>query len=219
MAEKVVRSSLVDQVHSFIIKRIQRREILPGDRLNIEELAKEFGVSRTPVREAISRLTQEGFVVQNHNAGPCVADFGKEQGLDIIIANAKLFDCVFQMMPGEAEVDSMVAELEEIIQQQEETLHDNDTAAFHSASVQFHVAIIERCTNATLRQFTLQTEYRMNMLALYYQVAGNYKEKSISDHKEILESIRQRNWAYATELMAVHNGFALNYFAQSSENT
>jgi len=122
MAEKVVRSSLVDQVHSFIIKRIQRREILPGDRLNIEELAKEFGVSRTPVREAISRLTQEGFVVQNHNAGPCVADFGKEQGLDIIIANAKLFDCVFQMMPGEAEVDSMVAELEEIIQQQEETL-------------------------------------------------------------------------------------------------
>lgn len=45
MAEKVVRSSLVDQVHSFIIKRIQRREILPGDRLNIEELAKEFGVS------------------------------------------------------------------------------------------------------------------------------------------------------------------------------
>ena len=102
MAEKVVRSSLVDQVHSFIIKRIQRREILPGDRLNIEELAKEFGVSRTPVREAISRLTQEGFVVQNHNAGPCVADFGKEQGLDIIIANAKLFDCVFQMMPGVA---------------------------------------------------------------------------------------------------------------------
>ena len=50
MAEKVVRSSLVDQVHSFIIKRIQRREILPRDRLNIEELAKEFGVSRTPVR-------------------------------------------------------------------------------------------------------------------------------------------------------------------------
>ena len=158
-------------------------------------------------------------MVQNHNAGPCVADFGKEQGLDIIIANARLFDCVFQMMPGEAEVDSMVAELEEIIQQQEETLHDNDTTAFHSASVQFHVAIIERCTNATLRQFTLQTEYRMNMLALYYQVAGNYKEKSVSDHKKILESIRQRDWMHAAELMAVHNSFALNYFAQSSKDT
>lgn len=217
MAEKVVRSSLVEQVHGFIIKRIQRRDILPGDRLNIEELAKEFGVSRTPVREAISRLTQEGFVVQNHNAGPCVADLSNEQGLDIIVANARLFDCIFQLMPDADDVDSLVTELEDIIQQQLETLHDNDAAAFHSASVSFHLAIIERCPNATLRQFALQTEYRMNMLALYYQVAENFRELSIDEHRQILESIRCRDWEEAGRRMAAHNGFALDYFSRGGE--
>ena len=56
MSEKVVRRSLVDQVHLFLVQRIQNRSLQPGERLNIEELAREFDVSRTPVREAISRL-------------------------------------------------------------------------------------------------------------------------------------------------------------------
>ena len=72
MAGKVVRTSLVDQVYSLILEKIQNRELLPGDRLNIEELARDFGVSRTPVRETINRLTQEGFIEQKHNVGPSI---------------------------------------------------------------------------------------------------------------------------------------------------
>ena len=83
MAGKVVRTSLVDQVYSLILEKIQNRELLPGDRLNIEELARDFGVSRTPVRETINRLTQEGFIEQKHNVGPSIIQLSDEQPCSI----------------------------------------------------------------------------------------------------------------------------------------
>ena len=157
MKEKVIRRSLVDQVHLFLIQRIQNRSLQPGERLNIEELAREFEVSRTPVREAISRLMQEGFVVQNHNAGPCVASFTKEQELDIIKANMALFQCVFEFLADTAELNGLVQDLENHIRHQQQA---DDLEAFHTASVQFHTAIIERCCNQAISQFAMQTQHQ-----------------------------------------------------------
>ena len=215
MKEKVIRRSLVDQVHLFLVQRIQSGKLQPGERLNIEELSREFEVSRTPVREAISRLMQEGLVVQNHNAGPCVASFTKEQELDVIRANGRLFECVFSFLPETNDLDGLVKELEDHIQDQRQALLQEDSDAFHTASIRFHIAIIERCCNQTICQFTMQTQRQMNMFALYFQVEGNNSEKSITDHQEILEKIRNREWAEAGTLMRRHNEFALKYFEET----
>ena len=72
MAERNTKISKVDAIYGLILDKIQSRELLPGDRLNIEDLARDFGVSRTPVRETVNRLIQEGFVEQKHNVGPSV---------------------------------------------------------------------------------------------------------------------------------------------------
>ncbi len=213
MSEKVVRRSLVDQVHLFLVQRIQNRSLQPGERLNIEELAREFDVSRTPVREAISRLMQEGLVVQNHNAGPCVASFTKEQELDVIRANMELFRCVFAFLPETEDPDGLIRELEDHIQDQRQAFAQDDSDAFHASSVRFHTALIERCCNQTICQFAMQTQRQMNMFALYFQVENNYREKSIEDHQEILDRIRRGAWEEASALMKQHNAFALEYFA------
>lgn len=213
MSEKVVRRSLVDQVHLFLVQRIQNRSLQPGERLNIEELAREFDVSRTPVREAISRLMQEGLVVQNHNAGPCVASFTKEQELDVILANMELFRCVFAFLPETEDPDGLIRELEDHIQDQRQAFAQDDSDAFHASSVRFHTALIERCCNQTICQFAMQTQRQMNMFALYFQVEDNYREKSIEDHQEILDRIRRGAWEEAAALMKQHNAFALEYFA------
>lgn len=209
MKEKVVRRSLVDQVHLFLMQRIQNRSLQQGERLNIEELAREFEVSRTPVREAISRLMQEGFVVQNHNAGPCVASFTKEQELDVIRANTALFQCVFEFLPESKDLDGLIKDLEDHIQNQKQA---DNLDAFHAASIQFHTAIIERCCNQAICQFAMQTQHQMNMFALYFQIEAKFREKSIQEHQEILEAIRSERWSLASSLMKTHNEFALEYF-------
>lgn len=165
------------------------------------------------MREAISRLMQEGLVVQNHNAGPCVASFTKEQELDVIRANMELFRCVFAFLPETEDPDGLIRELEDHIQDQRQAFAQDDSDAFHASSVRFHTALIERCCNQTICQFAMQTQRQMNMFALYFQVEDNYREKSIEDHQEILDRIRRGAWEEAAALMKQHNAFALEYFA------
>ena len=120
MNEEIQKNSLVNQVYSLIIKRIQNGTIAQGERLKIEELASDFSVSRTPVREAINRLTQAGFVEQSHNSGPRVVNFNDRQKLDILKTNAVLFGGVIDSYKDYAELEGLLEELEKILQEQKE---------------------------------------------------------------------------------------------------
>jgi DNA-binding GntR family transcriptional regulator len=64
MSTPFLKVSLVDRVVETLHERIAHGEISPGETLRIESLAREFGISRTPVREAISKLEAEGIVVR-----------------------------------------------------------------------------------------------------------------------------------------------------------
>ena len=71
--------SVADQVYEVLRERIASGEIERGSRLHQEDLAKEFGVSRTPVREALRRLAAEGLVDLFANRGARVATATDEQ--------------------------------------------------------------------------------------------------------------------------------------------
>src|SRR5580692_7194338 len=68
-AGKKVSKSTVDRVHNELRSMAMTFRMLPGERLNEAILAKELGVSRTPLREALNRLTTEGFLVFSANHG------------------------------------------------------------------------------------------------------------------------------------------------------
>lgn len=55
-------NSLINRVYSELEKRITNLEIPPGGRINVSELEEEFGVSRTPLREALNKLASQGLV-------------------------------------------------------------------------------------------------------------------------------------------------------------
>src|SRR5580698_7651603 len=67
--DKAVPQSVVDRVHRELRGMAMTFRFLPGERLNEAILAKELGVSRTPLREALNRLTTEGFLVFSANHG------------------------------------------------------------------------------------------------------------------------------------------------------
>lgn len=69
----IERVALVDQVHEVLKGRILDRDYQPGERLGVDGLARELGVSSTPIREALGRLTAEGLVVAESFVGFAVA--------------------------------------------------------------------------------------------------------------------------------------------------
>lgn len=208
MTDKVERKSLVDQVYNLILRKIQSRELVPGDRLNIEELAKAFDVSRTPVRETINRLIQEGFVEQKHNVGPSIIKLDEEQERDLIEANAYLFDIVIDTYRQIDSLDGLIADLEEIVDEQSRAYEAQDDNGFHEASVGFHKVMIDYCTNQTIRECTKKTQNQINMCTFAYLAVIENRKLSIQAHTAIKNALKTRDIDKAQELMKEHNRFS-----------
>ncbi len=205
---KVKRTSLVDQIYDLILQKIQNRELVPGDRLNIEELAKNFSVSRTPVRETINRLIQEGFVEQKHNVGPSIIKLSEEEEAGLIEANCYLFDIVIDTYQGLDTLKYLVEELEDIIAEQKAAYETDDEQGSHKASDCFHQTMIEYCTNRTIRECAAKTQNQINMCTFAYQAVSENRKQSINDHTEILIALKKGNIAKAKILMNEHNKFS-----------
>ncbi len=207
MGEKIERVSLVNQVHTSIISRIQNGVIAPGERLNIEDLAVDFGVSRTPVREAISKLTQEGFVEQVYNSGPRVVRLNGKQMRDVIRTNATLFSGVIEsyasMHPKTHE--ALIRKLTRSVDAQRFALEDGDIDSFYQHSVRFHIDMIEACQNEMMKKFALQTQYQINMCALYYQKDEAIRSRGLEEHEQILACLQKKDFGGAIALMCAHN--------------
>ena len=74
--EKMIKNySLADQVYNFLKDLIIKGELKPGERIVELEVAKTYDVSQAPVREALSRLSKEGFVIHHRNKGTFVSNF------------------------------------------------------------------------------------------------------------------------------------------------
>ncbi len=69
----IEHSDLTTKVYQWLKERIMHHAFLPGDKLDIQQLADDLGVSRTPVKDAINRLTSEGLVVLRSRRGTYVA--------------------------------------------------------------------------------------------------------------------------------------------------
>ena len=145
---------------------IRSGELQPGDRLNINELAERFGVSRTPVRETINRLIQEGYAEQQHNVGPRITLLDIDEELDLINANEKLFLLVIDSYKDLDSLDDLTSELAEILKEQEAGNKENNADNFHKASVGFHLLMIDACTNSVIREFARTTQNKINMVSI-----------------------------------------------------
>jgi len=216
----VKRESLVDQLYRLIIDRIQSGALSPGARLNIEELSAEFEVSRTPMREAISKLSQDGFVATRHNSGPAVIKFDRRQIVEIIKTNAVLFDGIMDSYTEAepAELAALLAELDEVVRRQRAALAAGEIDSFYASSIRFHLALIEHCPNRTLGRLARQTQYKINMCALYYQKSPETRHLSLKEHEKISELLRAGDARRAAALMKSHNKLALAQFLASADS-
>lgn len=79
----IKRVSLVDQVYDKIRKRIINLEVPFGSKLNVSKLQEEYGVSSTPVREALNRLLNEGLIEFENNVGASVVDITEDDVIEI----------------------------------------------------------------------------------------------------------------------------------------
>ncbi|WDV47223.1 GntR family transcriptional regulator [Clostridiaceae bacterium M8S5] len=210
--EIIIKKSLSQQIYSVLKKQIISGKLELGERLNIELIAKKYNVSRTPIREAINRLRQEGFIEHIHNVGPSVVKFKPEDVVELVYVNRVLFTGIIELIFKNSDIDILLKQLKECVNQQELAHEQDDLEKFLYYSVEFHRILIKNCGNKRMEQITLMTQAQLDMSVLNYVKSKHNKLKSIKDHKEIYNAIVESDIEKTIELMKKHNVDAENHY-------
>ena len=218
MSEKAIRNPLSEQVYKYSLRRVRQGDITPGERINIEAVAKEFGTSRTPVREAIGMLSQAGFVEQRHLSGPRVIDFNVTTAIDLVEFYNILFSNVLKyIQPSDQE--RLLALLEKTLSSHKKAYEIHDDETCFEQSIKFHMDIISFCRNTYLKNAALLAQRQLEICESRYQQKSGMQLKSIEDHEIILDYLRQSNWDGFEHALIEHNEAALHFFQQLNKES
>lgn len=205
---ETLRLQIADEIVSGVLA--------PGTPLDEQELAARFGVSRTPVREAIRQLSASGLVSVRPHRGAVVALPTPAQLNDMFEAMAELE----ALCAGMAARNMTVADrrgLEALHDDLRLLVHEGNPTRYHEKNEAFHAAIYSGSHNGYLAELTLMTRtrvapFRRAQFRATGRLGGSYQE-----HDLIVQAILRGDQQGATEAMRAHIGIVRDAFRSYAE--
>lgn len=211
------RSPVSEGVYEELLSRVLSSEMDAGDRITIDALGRELGVSQTPIREALQRLTVEGVVVHHHLSGYRVAPKITQQQFEHLVEVRLVLEPVaarsaVENMPAEmfGELDQLNAEMAEVLEDPEP---DRGYAVFSRLDAQLHDLIALGSGNPYVRDALnrLHTHAHLFRLANYAQITA----RAVDEHALILTALRRRDPGEAALAMQHHIKLSAERFRTS----
>jgi DNA-binding GntR family transcriptional regulator len=172
-------------------------------RLDERQLAQDFGISRTPVREAMAQLEREGFVRSVPRRGIYVVRKTRKEVIEMITAWAALESMAARLITERASPDEIAA-LRDMFATFEDGALRAHLDEYSEANIEFHQSIIRMSGNSVLISLAENLFTHMRMIRRKTIVEQDRVEKSIRDHMNIIEALEARDTARAEELVRNH---------------
>jgi len=190
---------------------ILRGQFAPGQVLRQEELAKQFGLSRAPIREALRQLEAEGLIVSYPHRGTVVAKFSPEEIEEVFLIRIILEATALRLSVPKM-TDSDFRKLESILDQT-----DNDPNPAHSSELNwaFHESLIAPAGLPRMLNIIRMLHNHAFRYHLVGFLASDFKRKSQNGHRQILEACRCRNEEAAVAGLHLHLSEAGNSIVAS----
>lgn len=194
---------LRDVVFQTLRKEILTGQMKPGDRLMEVHLANRLGVSRTPIREAIHKLQQEGLVVMSPRRGAEVAQI-TEKGLRDVLEVRRALDILSVELACDRMTQEELEALKEACLCFEQATREGDVGEIAKADVSLHDMIVQAGGNPRLQQLLNNLSEQMYRYRFLYIRDESQHHKLIAEHREIYESILDRNKERAKAAVKLH---------------
>ena len=196
--------SVVDQVYAVVRERILSGELAGGSRLPQTSLADELGVSRTPLREALRRLSTEGLVVFEPNRGATVATH--ELGDMLHAWRARLaLEPAAARLAAEARVPEAVERMRRSVGQQPRVAEDVPES--FAVNREFHLALVAASGNPHLVQFAQMLWLTRIGVPIFAGQASDHPDdvrRWAEEHTAILAAVEAGKGATAERLTREH---------------
>lgn len=210
-----MKKSLNDKAYAYIVHKLSTGEIKPGQKLSEPSLAKACGVSRTPMREAVRRLVEEGVLYQVVKSGTYVNGFGAKDVSDAyeirsVIESAMLEMAVAKLKKKDlatlqSTCDRMHAAIEAMRKEEMDIMTGKPENDFLQADILFHLTLLRASGNA-LAEKIIVNAYRRNQFFGTHSHQRTLEHVAIAwkFHCEILKACRRKDAATAVKRLQEH---------------
>lgn len=195
MKRRLLLTSLRERLYETLKEDILLNKYEPGEELQIDKLAQEFGVSTTPIREALVRLEGDGLVVSIPNRGVQVAPISLDDVRNLYEVRRLLEPYVAKIAARyceEGEVEALYEKLVHLIE------GPTDLAAYINADLELHELMFKHLRNTLLKDILDQVDqHSIRVRYLAESSAGGLRPEVVElvtrEHLKILDAIRKRN--------------------------
>lgn len=199
--------ALYQQVAERVREQIFNRELEPGSWIDEQRLALEYGISRTPMREALKVLAVEGLVTMKVRRGAYVTEMSVQDVTQVYHLLGLLES------DGAAEVATRAtaterAELQALHDQLELQVDQRDL--FFATNERFHLRLLALGGNRWREQIVTDLRKMMKLNRHHSLFRQGRLAESLAEHRQLMAALRERNSEAARELMRQHfaNGLA-----------
>lgn len=186
----------------YIKQQIIEGALNPGDRIVETKLAKELGISQTPVREALRQLQGEGVILIVPNKGPQVCDLTMRDVFEIYSVRSVLEGLAIRQATQNAS-DSEIEALEAIYEAMKADLGNDEVKDLLSHSFQIHQLIVDLSQHSRLISMYKSITFQ---IAMVNRILGtrSTKQKEVDQHWELIDAMKRRDPDYAEQTIRQH---------------
>lgn len=201
--------ALYQDVAERLRQRIFQRELEPGSWIDELKIAEEYGISRTPLREALKVLAAEGLVTMKVRRGAYVTEVSRQDLSDVYHLLSLLESDAAGVVAGKATPQEL-AELQDLHQQLERAaLPDapgstSNTDAFFAVNERFHMRLLEIANNRWRDQMVADLRKVMKLNRQNSLLKSGRVKESLAEHRAIMKALAARNAEDAAQRMREH---------------
>ena len=210
------KSTLSEQIYQILRTDILNRKISMGEKLTLKNLQDRFEVSSTPIREALTRLTEDGLVNYYSNVGVNVISLNREDLIELYQFMGDLDRLAILYSKSHPQRDKICRELEEIVSktgiiEEKELLLPEEISRWIAYSDQFHLLFYQYCGNNRLTHAAEKLRSQLTIFSNLYETEVRPQKEINRMHTENFRAYHDGHVKEAGDLMKIHLDQSLKY--------
>lgn len=196
-------STVSERIYTAIRNDILNKTLVSGEKLTIKKLHEMYGVSSSPIREALFRLQQDGLIEYRSNAGMRVIEFTRQDLAEIYMLLTEFDVIALRVATTPARRLSTLAALELCMERARASIENNHWNYYSDA---FHSILYEEAQNGRLTDAARKIRIQSTIFSNQYEIKEENRREILNQHEEILNAIRDNRLDRAEDLMRTHVG-------------
>ncbi|MEA3284527.1 MAG: GntR family transcriptional regulator [Synergistota bacterium] len=204
MRDTVLYTTTADYVYHELRRQILTKKLKAGQRLPEIAIAKQLDVSRTPVREALRKLANEGIVQLIPNGGARLTAPTREE-IESTYEVREYLERLSVKKAATRITPLQICKLEEQIEKEEKSFEDKDLEGYLEINKRFHSIIAEGSGNVVLAEYIENVLSRTYVYMVFYENFFDFHDNpSLNEHRAILSALSRHDEKLSVQLMKDH---------------